>query len=97
MLNSKIDMIKVFRNITGLGLVEAKFAVEEWERANPVGIGDSYARLESFIHFTEAFAAGEVKIAGGAGTEYKIVWNKSLALCQEDIYTLGYRFHSRCR
>ena len=56
----KIDLIKIFRMVTKLGLVEAKYGVEAWMNANAIERVDEIRHVASFMNFLQAFTDGSV-------------------------------------
>lgn len=61
----KIKLIKLFRVITGLGLVDAKLATELWLEAYCLRYANEAYEIAKFTRFACAFASDKIKIADG--------------------------------
>lgn len=59
----KIDLIKIFKTLTGFGLVDSKYAVEAWLNAHVLCAVENIRQLRSFVFYANAFANDEIALA----------------------------------
>jgi hypothetical protein len=87
----KIDMIKMFRNMVGCGLVDAKVACEIFLSAHGFsGIDDDNMRLMvKFISFMGAFVNKKVEMKGSPEGVVRLAWLKPNILTEEEVRNLS--------
>lgn len=77
----KIDLIKIFKTMVCIGLLESKIATEAWLNANGIDYVDTIYELRSFVMYATAFVQGEIEI----GDHNLIVSTKPRTLSIGDI------------